>query len=184
MPNKLTIFCFAAALAFPSGSAVAVEMPSYGSKNFSTPGDAPSYFTNENGGVSGRGVDTAAIDASADETAAPTSSEAEPVETRTKTGHRGRHASSQTLARHASGTAKARGGSTHYAKLASAKPVKTASLARPAGAGNKAAASIDAKGTTKALAASSPKTKMAKPAKANLRHAVATGVTNGIAAKA
>src|SRR5271165_5146128 len=95
MPNQLMTVLFAAALALTSGAAVGFEMPSYGSKNFSPPGDAPSYFTNENGGLSGRGVDTAAIDTSADETAAPTHSDVEPVHSaQTRSGRYCKHASS------------------------------------------------------------------------------------------
>src|SRR5437667_5754437 len=109
MPNKLTIAFFATALAFASGPALAVEMPSYGSKNFSPPGDAPSYFTNENGGVAGRGPDTAAIDTGTDETAGPTRSDVEPMHSaRTKGGRHGKHAAS---ARHVSGKSKSQRGS-------------------------------------------------------------------------
>ena len=67
MQIKLTIAAAAAAFALVSVPASAGEMPSYGTKNFTAPGDAPSYFTNQSGGESARGPDTAAAPA-ADET--------------------------------------------------------------------------------------------------------------------
>src|SRR5271165_785778 len=164
MPNQLMTVLFAAALALTSGAAVGFEMPSYGSKNFSPPGDAPSYFTNENGGLSGRGVDTASIDTGAEENAASPEVEPEHV-ARTKNGHHGRYASSRTSARHASGNSKAEGGSAHYAQAA--KPGKASSFSQPAGA----------KGVAKLPPAGAAKAKMAKPAKSNLRHASAATVT-------
>ena len=47
MQMKLKIALAAAGFALATNPAFAVEMPTDGSKNFSTPADAPSYFTNE-----------------------------------------------------------------------------------------------------------------------------------------
>ena len=53
MPVKLTKIWFAAMVALASLPALAADMPGSGTKNFIPGGDAPSYFTNENGAVSG-----------------------------------------------------------------------------------------------------------------------------------
>ena len=47
MQIKLKIALAVAGFALATIPAFAVEMPTDGSKNFSTPADAPSYFTNE-----------------------------------------------------------------------------------------------------------------------------------------
>ncbi len=112
MQMKLTIAVAAAAFALASFPALAVEMPDYGSKNFTTPGVAPSYFTNENGAASARGPDTASAPA-ADETDDVTAADVPLVNPGT-----GRHGKS---GKHASAKSNGHGGSTHYAKAPSAK---------------------------------------------------------------
>jgi len=119
MQMKLTIAAAAAAFALASFPALAVEMPDYGSKNFTTPGVAPSYFTNENGAVTIRGPDTAAAPA-ADETDDATPSDVPLVNP--GTGRHGKHASV--------GKSKGHGGSTHYAKAPSAKSTAKSTAAR------------------------------------------------------
>ena len=47
MQMKLKIALAAAGFALATNPVFAMEMPTDGSKNFSTPSDAPSYFTNE-----------------------------------------------------------------------------------------------------------------------------------------
>ena len=47
MQTRLKTALAAAGFALATIPAFAVEMPTEGSKNFSTPSDAPSYFTNE-----------------------------------------------------------------------------------------------------------------------------------------
>ena len=47
MQTRLKIALAAAGFVLATIPAFAVEMPTAGSKNFSAPGDAPSYFTNE-----------------------------------------------------------------------------------------------------------------------------------------
>jgi hypothetical protein len=68
---KLTIAFLAGALAFASTPTVAVDLPDYGSKNFSPSGDTPTYFANENVSVSGRTADTTERDWSAVDEMAP-----------------------------------------------------------------------------------------------------------------
>lgn len=62
---KLTITLLAGALAFACLPAFAVDLPDYGSKNFSPSGDTPSYFANEAAPVSARTADTTQGDWSA-----------------------------------------------------------------------------------------------------------------------
>src|SRR5580692_6972898 len=62
---KLTITFLAGALAYACLPALAVELPDYGSKNFSPSGDTPSYFANEAAPVSARTADTTQGDWSA-----------------------------------------------------------------------------------------------------------------------
>ena len=54
MQNKLTIALVAATFALASYPAFAADMPVDGTKNFTAPGDAPSYFTNETAPASAR----------------------------------------------------------------------------------------------------------------------------------
>ena len=98
---KLTITFLAGALAFAWLPAFAVELPDYGSKNFSPSGDTPSYFANEAAPVSARTADTTQGDWSAVDEMAPARPNFEG--TRSAHGHRGRHgryAVAQTSGRH------------------------------------------------------------------------------------
>jgi hypothetical protein len=121
MQIKLTIAVAAAAFALASVPALAVEMPAYGSKNFTTPGVAPSYFTNENGAISARGPDTASAP-TADETDDPTAADVPLVDPGT-----GRHGKS---GKHASGKSKGHGGSTHYAAKSTGTATAKSTAAR------------------------------------------------------
>jgi hypothetical protein len=101
---KLTITFLAGALTFACLPALAVELPDYGSKNFSPSGDTPSYFANEAAPVSARTADTTQGDWSAVDEMAPARPAFEG--TRWAHGHRGRHgryAVAQTSGRHGSG---------------------------------------------------------------------------------
>jgi hypothetical protein len=98
---KLTITFLAGALTFACLPALAVELPDYGSKNFSPSDDTPGYFANETAPVSARTADTTARDWSAVDEMAP----ARPAfqGARSAHGHRGRHgryAVGQTSGRH------------------------------------------------------------------------------------
>jgi len=101
---KLTIILLAGALAVTAVPALAVDLPDYGSKNFSPSGDTPSYFANEAAPVSARTADTSQGDWSAVDEMAPGRPAFEG--TRAAYGHRGRHgryAVAQTSGRHTAG---------------------------------------------------------------------------------
>ena len=101
---KLTITFLAGALTFVCLPALAVELPDYGSKNFSPSDDTPSYFANETAPVSARTADTTPHDWSAVDEMAPARPAFEG--TRSAHGHRGRHgryAVAQTSGRHGAG---------------------------------------------------------------------------------
>jgi hypothetical protein len=68
---KLTIALFASALAFASSPGLAVDLPDYGSKNFSPSDGTPTYFANENVSVSARTADATERDWSAVDAIAP-----------------------------------------------------------------------------------------------------------------
>jgi hypothetical protein len=103
---KLTITFLAGALAFACLPAIAVELPDYGSKNFSPSDDTPSYFANESTPVSARTADTTQSDWSAVDEMAP----ARPTFEGTRSaythsrGH-GRYAVAQRSGRHGAGRA-------------------------------------------------------------------------------
>jgi hypothetical protein len=102
---KLTITFLAGALAFACLPAIAVELPDYGSKNFSPSGDTPSYFANEAAPVSTRTADTTQGDWSAVDEMAPARSNFEGTRSaqgRHRGGH-GRYAVAQTSGRHGAG---------------------------------------------------------------------------------
>ena len=119
---KLTITFLAGALTFACLPALAVELPDYGSKNFSPSDDTPSYFANEAAPVSARTADTTQGDWSAVDEMAP----ARPVFEGTRSaythsrGH-GRYAVGQRSGRHAAG----RGYSTHAAGGGGGTAVRT-----------------------------------------------------------
>jgi hypothetical protein len=101
---KLTITFFAGALSFACLPALAVELPDYGSKNFSPSGDTPSYFANEAAPVSARTADTTPRDWSAVDEMAP----ARPAFEGTRSAYphsrrHGRYAIGQRSGRHAEG---------------------------------------------------------------------------------
>ncbi len=101
---KLTITFLAGALSLACLPALAVELPDYGSKNFSPSGDTPSYFANEAAPVSARTADTTQGDWSAVDEMAPARPAFEA--TRSAHGHRGRHgryAVVQSSGRHGAG---------------------------------------------------------------------------------
>jgi hypothetical protein len=125
MQIKLKIALAAAGFALASIPAFAVEMPTDGSKNFSTPADAPSYFTNEAVPEPARVANPATF-TSEDVAAAPDVGQASAVATEPE--RNGKLASAHRSTRHASGKSKGHGGPTHYAKSTSSKTTKTAAL--------------------------------------------------------
>ena len=123
MQMKLKIALAAAGFALATSPAFAVEMPTDGSKNFSTPADAPSYFTNEAVPESARVANPATF-TSEDVAATPDVGQASAVATEPES--RGKHASAHRSGRHASGKSKGHGGPTRYAKSTSSKTTGTA----------------------------------------------------------
>jgi len=117
MQTRLTIALVAAAFALASYPAFAADMPVDGTKNFTAPGDAPSYFTNEAVPASARVANQASF-TEVDDTVA---SEIESV----GTDRGGKRASARKSTKHASGKSKGHGGSTHYTKSPSSKSIRS-----------------------------------------------------------
>ena len=123
MQIKLTIALAVAGFALATIPAFAVEMPTDGSKNFSPPSDAPSYFANEAVPEPAR-VDRAADFSREDVAASPDVGQT--AEVATEPERHGKHASAYKFTRHASGKFKGHGGPTRYAKSSSSKSNRTA----------------------------------------------------------
>jgi hypothetical protein len=113
MQMKLKIALVAAGFALASYPAFAFDMPSDGTKNFSVPSDAPSYFTNETVPESDRVNHQATFD-SQEVPEAASAPDVSPATT--ETGRYGRHATSYGSARHAHGRFYEHGGSTHFSR--------------------------------------------------------------------
>jgi len=100
MQIKLTITAAAAFFVLASFPVPAVEMPAEGTKNFSAPGEAPSYFANETVPESARVANPATFTRE-DVAAVPEGTEVDPVDLpRTQTGRHGRHASAYRSGKH------------------------------------------------------------------------------------
>lgn len=125
MQIRLKIALAAVSFALATIPAFAVEMPTDGSKNFSTPNDAPSYFTNETVPESARVANPVPF-TSEDVAAAP--EDGPVVSVGTETGRHGRHASAHPSTRHSLGRSKGHGASTHYTKATSSKSTRSAAL--------------------------------------------------------
>jgi hypothetical protein len=162
MQIRLKIAAAAAGFALVTIPAFAAEMPADGSKNFSTPTDAPSYFTNESVPESAR-VDRPATFSSEDVAAAPDVGPA--VSVGTDTGRHDRQASAHRSTRHSPGKSRGHGASTYYAKASTSKAARaealhgtashtntgsrSASVARDAGRGGGTHAGASKPSTTK-----------------------------------
>jgi hypothetical protein len=166
MPVKLTKIWFAAMVALASLPALADDMPGSGTKNFTPGGDAPAYFTNENGAVSGvAAVDEATSDDGVDQTLGSPRSETAPMHSaRTTTRRHGGLAASLRREKYSAANLTARGRSAH---VASANKTRIASVGAP----------LRPTRTT-GRTANPPKAKsdgagIARPAKSSARHAAA-----------
>jgi len=116
MQTRLKIALDAVGFALAVIPAFAVEMPTDGSKNFSPPTDAPSYFTNETVPESAR-VDRAESFDNEDVGIGATTPDVGPaVSVGTETTQYDRHAATHRSARHSPGKSKGHGASAHYAK--------------------------------------------------------------------
>ncbi len=124
---KLTITFLAGALTFACLPALAVELPDYGSKNFSPSDDTPSYFANETAPVSARTADTTARDWSAVDEMAPARPTFEGTRSAHTRGRHGRYAVGQRFGRHEAGRSAGRGYSTHAAGWGGGKRYGTTS---------------------------------------------------------
>jgi hypothetical protein len=167
MPIKLTKIWFATMVVLASSPALAADMPGSGTKNFIPGGDAPSYFTNENGAVSGvAAVDEASSDDGVDQTLGSPRSETAPMHSaKTMTRrHGGLAASHRREENYSTSKFTARGRSAH---VASANKNRVASVGAP----------FRSPRTTGRIT-NPPKAKsdgagIARPAKSSTRHAAA-----------
>jgi hypothetical protein len=125
MQTRLKIALAAAGFALAASPAFAGEMPTDGSKNFSPPSDAPSYFTNETTPEPAR-IDRQANFTSEDVAAVPDAGPTSPVATEPE--QHSKHASAHRSARHAAGKSRGHGGPAHYAKANASKPTRTAAV--------------------------------------------------------
>jgi len=152
MQNKLTIALVAATFALASSLAFAADMPVDGTKNFTAPGDAPSYFANETVPASARVANQATF--TEDEVPAP-----EVGQPATDRG--GKHASARRSTKHASGKSKGSGGSAHYTKTPSSRSTRS-EVAHTSGTRSASAAKGSGKSGTPSSAGKVNTTKHAK----------------------
>ena len=152
MQNKLTIALVAATFALASYPAFAADMPVDGTKNFTAPGDAPSYFANETAPESARVANQATF--TEDEVPAP-----EVGQPATDRG--GKHASARRSTKHASGKSKGSGGSAHYGRAPSSRSIR-GEVVHTSGTRSASAAKGSGKSGTPAAAGKVNTTKHAK----------------------
>ena len=114
MQFKLKIALVAAGFALASFPAFALDLPPDGTKNFSAPNDAPSYFANETIPESDRVNHQATFDS---QEVQESPSAPEVSQGATETEWRGGHA--YRFARHAHGRYYGHAGSTHFARATS-----------------------------------------------------------------
>jgi hypothetical protein len=127
MQFKLKIALVAAGFAFASFPAFAFDLPPDGTKNFSAPSEAPSYFSNETIPESDRVNHQATFDS---QEVQESPSAPEVSQGTTETEWRSRHAS--RFARHAHGRYYGHGGSTHFARATSSGATTNATFHNPA----------------------------------------------------
>ena len=152
MQNKLTLALAAAAFALAACPVFAADMPADGTKNFTAPGDAPSYFTNETVPASDRVANQATFTEVDDTTAS---------EETVGTDRGGKRASARKSTKHASGKSKGSGGSTHYTKTPSSKSTRS-EVTHISGTRSASAAKGSGKSGTPAAASKVNTTKHAK----------------------
>jgi hypothetical protein len=171
MQIKFKIALAVTGFALATVPAFAVEMPTDGSKNFSTPSDAPSYFANEAVPETAR-VDRAANFTREDVAASPDVGQV--AEVATEPEPQGKYPSARKSSRHATGKSKGHSGSTRYAKSTSSKATGTAtahSTAKSSNAGSRTASAAKATGKS-ATTAGASKTSPTKHAKNSTRQHV------------
>src|ERR1700730_9928237 len=154
MQNKLTLALAAAAFALAACPVFAADMPADGTKNFTAPGDAPSYFTNETVPASDRVANQATFTEVDDTTAS---------EETVGTDRGGKRASAPKSTKHGSGKSKGSGGSTHYTKTPSSKSTRS-EVTHISGTRSASAAKGSGKSGTPAAAGRATTQKNRKPA--------------------
>ena len=177
MQIKFKIALAVAGFALATVPAFAVEMPTDGSKNFSAPGDAPSYFANEAIPEAGR-VDHPANFTREDVAASPDVGQA--AEVATEPEPQGKYPSARKSSRHAAGKSKGHSGSTRYAKSTSSKATRTAtvhSTAKSYNAGSRTASAATGKSSATAGASKAGPTKHAKSGTRQHVEAIPAGVS-------
>jgi hypothetical protein len=166
MQNTLAIAFLASALALAGVPASGLELPDYGSKNFSPSGDTPAYFTNEAAPVAARTADTTANDWSAVDAEAPEPSLGA-SSSRGHTGRHGRRVSSQRSTKHVMGKPGSAYRSAHSTGSGGNQAVVTSPSRKanrePTGAAN-------AKGSARIGSVNATKTTTAKQGKSAARH--------------
>ena len=164
MQIKFKIAIAVTGFALATVPAFAVEMPIDGSKNFSAPGDAPSYFANEATPEAAR-VDHPANFTREDVAASPDVGQV--AEVATEPEPQGKHAYAHKSSRYASGRSKGHNGSSGYTKSTSSKASRTAALrstakSTTAGSRSASAATAASKPATTAGASKAGPTKHAR----------------------
>jgi hypothetical protein len=167
MQNTLAIAFLAGALALAGVPASGLELPDYGSKNFSPSGDTPAYFTNEAAPVAARTADTTANDWSAVDAEAPEPSLGASTPSRGHLGRHGRQASSQRSAKHVVGKPRSAYRSAHLARSGGDQTVATSPLRK---ANREPTRAANAKGSARTGSVNAAKTTTAKQGKSAARH--------------
>jgi hypothetical protein len=175
MQITLKIALAVAGYALATVPAFAVEMPTDGSKNFSAPGDAPSYFANEAVPEAAR-IDHPANFTREDVAASPDIGQV--AEVATEPEPQGKYGSARKSSRHATGKSKGHSGLTRYAKSSSSKATAH-STAKSSNAGSRTASAAKATGksaTTAGASTPSP-TKHAKSGTRQHAEAIPMGIS-------
>ena len=165
MPVKLMKMWFAAMVALASLPALAADMPGSGTKNFIPGGDAPSYFTNENGAVSGvAAVDETTSDDGVDQTLRSSRSEIAPIRSaETTTRQHGRLTASHQREKYSAANFAAKGRAAHVASANKTRIASVSALRSTRTVGR----------TTNPPKVKSDGAAIARPAKSSARHAAA-----------
>jgi hypothetical protein len=162
MPVKLTKIWFAAMVALATLPALAADMPGSGTKNFIPGGDAPAYFTNENGAVSGvAAVDETTSDDGVDQTLGSPRSETAPTHSaRTMTRRPGGLTASHRREKYSAANFTAKGRPAHAVSASKTRMASVRAPLRSTRTTNQQKAKYDGAG-------------IARPAKSSARHAAA-----------
>jgi hypothetical protein len=177
MQIKFKIALAVAGFALATVPAFAVEMPTNGSKNFSAPGDAPSYFANEAVPEAAR-VDHPANFTREDVAASPDVGQV--AEVATEPEPQGKYPSARKSSRHATGKSKGHSGSTRYAKSTSSKATRTATVhgtAKSSNTGSRTASAATGKSAAPAGASKTSPTRHAKSGTRQHVEAIPRGVS-------